>query len=296
MMSDHDPIDDVVRAARPSAPARLAPAIAARMASRRNVRRAAIAATAVLAAAAAVLLWMQHSPERPGPGPIAAATGAPLVRDASVGSSAAPPPDAAPAGWSDMPALLAELERTHHAAIARCVPAARVTVMATFRIARQPDGTSRTDLVIHHSLGYLGYSDEERCLQRVATAIDLPPLPEAIWSIAFTLAPPATSAATTTWSDPLDASGALLATVRPQIETCVLNARVPRPQRAVAVFEPSGGPYRGPATSARARIVLDNRSPNAMRKCVARIARALDVPVLPEHIDQIIVALPIGEP
>lgn len=290
---DADPIDELVREARPGAPPRLAPAVIARVAARRNLRRAAIAASAVLAAAALLLVWVQREPK-----PVAPPAPATHERAAGPPAPAPPtppaPPAAAPPDWSDMPALLAEVEAAQRAAIARCVPASRAPQMATFRIERGPDGKVQTMLVIHHSLGYLGYSDEERCLQKVAAALALPPLPDGLTSVAFTLAPPSAAATTTTWRDPVRTGQELLAPARSRLDTCVLAARVPRPQQALAVFEPAGGPYRAHrAATARARVVLDEHSPWSMQQCVSHAARDIAVPALPEHVDQVILALPL---
>lgn len=289
-----DPFDALVQAARPGAPATLAPSVMARVAARRSLRRAAITGGALLAAAAVVLLWLN----RPGggggqevasrPADHGPAVAPPL--DAGGGPRTVVPPDAAAPGWSDAPALLDDLEHAQRAAIASCVPAARVRALATFRIARQPDGTSSTQLVIHHSLGYLGYSAEERCLQKLVPGFALPALPPGLEAVAFNLAPAAAPVPTGAWLDPLRTGHDLLAPVASRIAACAHAAADLR--GAVAVFEPEGGPYRATRTGARVRIALADGAPVRARRCVDHEATALAVPLLPDHVDQLELALP----
>jgi RNA polymerase sigma factor (sigma-70 family) len=296
---DHDPTDELVRAARPMAPSRLASAVAIQLAARRSRRRATIGGASVLAAAAVVLLWIHHASDVP----VAPPEHGPAIMlavDAGTGSATIIPADAAAPDWTDMPALLAGLERAHRAAIASCrtdddslrLPlSGSAHALATFLIERQPDGSSRTNLVIHHSLGYLGYSWEEDCLQKVAASFGLPPLPPTLWSVAFTLAPPSSPSGGSAWLDPGRAGEDLLAPVRTRLEACVHGARVPHAQQAKAVFEPGGAANRNDHALAHVRIVLDDRATGEMIKCVSRVARDIAVPALPEPVDYIMLAL-----
>lgn len=275
-----DPIDERVRAARPVAPAGLAPAVAARIAARRSLRNAAIGAGTLLAAAAVVLVWLHGGRDAPT-APRPAIT---LHLDAGT----VLPVDAATLGWSDMPRMLAERERAHDKEITACLAGRSARELATFRIERRPDGSSWTHLVIHHSLGYLGYSSEERCLQRLESALAMPALPDGLLAVAFTLAP-APEPTDDRWRDPLQTARSLLEPVRERIDACARGGVL---AGALAVFEPDGGPYRhGTRGGARARIVLADGTPAAVRRCVADIARALEVPPLPADVDQIEVAL-----
>jgi Sigma-70 region 2 len=136
----------------------------------------------------------------------------------------------------------------------------------------------------------LGYSWEERCLQKVAASFGLPPLPPTLWSVAFMLAPPSSPSGGSEWLDPGHAGEDLLAPVRTPLEACVHGARVPHTQQAKAVFEP-GGANRKDHALARVRIVLDDRATGEMIKCVSRVARDIAVPALPEPVDYIMLAL-----
>jgi hypothetical protein len=295
----HDPIDELVRAARPMAPPRLASAVAIRLAARSSRRKATIGGVSVLAAAAVVMLWVHHASDVPVAAPPEHGLAIMPAVDAGTGSATIISPDAGAPDWTVMPALLAELERTHRAAIASCrsdddtlrLPlSGSAHAMATFVIERQSDGSSRTNLVIHHSLGYLGYSWEERCLQKVAASFGLPPLPPTLWSVAFTLVPPSSPSGGTAWLDLGHAGEDLLAPVRTGLEACVHGARVPHTQQAKAVFEP-GGANRRDRALARVRIMLDDRATGEMIKCVSRVARDIAVPALPEPVDYIMLAL-----
>ena len=301
---DHDPIDELVRATRPMAPPRIASAVATRLAARRSRRRATIGGASVLAAAAVVMLWIHHASDVPGATPVPRPGLGPeimLAGDAGTGSATIIPADASAPDWTDMPALLAGLESAHRAAIASCrsgdayemqmqhAASGSAHALATFRIERQPDGTSRTNLVIHHSLGYLGYLSEERCLQKIAASFGLPPLPLPLSSVAFTLAPPS-SPSGSAWLDPGRVGEQLLAPVGTRLEACVHGARVPHAQQAEVVFEP-GGANRQDRALARARIVLDYRATSEMIKCVARVAGDIAVPALPEPVDDVVLAL-----
>jgi len=303
---DHDPIDELVRAARPMAPPRLASAVATRLAARRSRRRATIGGASVLAAAAVVMLWIHHASDAPVAAPVLPPELGLAVMPVDAGTDSATiiSADAGVPDWTDMNALLAGLERAHRAAIASCrsddvyemqmqhAASGSAHALATFRIERQPDGSSRTDLVIHHSLGYLGYLWEERCLQKVAASFGLPPLPSPLSSVAFTLAPPSSPSGGSAWLDPGRAGEQLLAPVRTRLEACVHGARVPHAQQAEVVFEPGGwGANRQDRALARARIMLDDRATSEMIKCVARVAGDIAVPALPTPVDDVVLAL-----
>ena len=291
-----DPLDALVHAARPGAPPALAPSVMARVAARRSLRRAAIAGGALLAAAAIVLVWLNLP--RGGRGDELASRPAdhgPAVappRDAGPGPRTVVPADAAVPDWSDVPDLLDQLERAQRAAIARCVPAARVRELATFRTTPQRDGTSSTQLVIHHSLGYLGYSAEEQCLQKLVSGFALPPLPPGLESVAFTLVPDAAPGSGGAWLDPLRTARELFAPATSRITACAHAAA--DLHGAVAVFEPGGGPYRAVRRGARVRIELAAGAPASAQRCVAHVAAALAVPPLPERVDQLVLALPLA--
>ena len=303
---DHDPTDELVRAARPMAPPRLASAVATRLAARRSRRRATIGGASVLVAAAVVMLWILHAsdvPVAPPPLPALGLAVMPVV-DAGSGSATIIPADAGAPDWTDMPALLAELERTHRAAIASCrsndvyemqmqhAASGSSHALATFRIKRHHDGSWQSYLVIHHSLGYLGYLSEESCLQKVAASFGLPPLPSPLSSVAFTLGRPSSPSGGSAWLDPGHTGEQLLAPVRTRLEACVHGARVPHAQQAEIVFEPGGwGTNRQDRALARARIVLDYRATSEMIKCVSRVAGDIAVPALPEHVDDVVLAL-----
>ncbi|HEX7704227.1 MAG TPA: hypothetical protein VF403_25970, partial [Kofleriaceae bacterium] len=206
-ITDDDPIDELLRAARPAAPPRLASAVAAKLAARRRARITALTGGAVVLVAAAILVVTMRPPsdaESVKPSELAP----PPLKSAGGGRDAAPSPsDAAPwtPSWTDLSALVADLERTHHAAIAACVPAARRRGLANFRIERAPDGTGALQpyLIIHHSLGYLGYSAEERCLADVGLKMIVPPLPDALIGVAFTLDDSVTVTPSSPWQDPV---------------------------------------------------------------------------------------------
>ena len=247
---DHDPIDDLVRAARPAAPPRLASAVTARLAARRSRRMATVGGASVLATAAVVMLWIHRTSDAPVATPVPPDEHRPALAwavDAGMDSATIVPTDAATLDWTDMPALLADLERVNRAALAGCRAddggqSLSGPALPTFRIERQADGTSRCDLVIHHSLGYLSYSAEERCLQKLGRSFALPLLPATLSSVAFTLAAPSSPTSGSAWLDPVHTAQDLLAPVRPRLEKCVHGARVPHAQQAVAVFEPGKGP------------------------------------------------------
>jgi len=258
----------------------------------------------VLVAAAVVMLWIRHASDVPVAAPPMPELGlAVMPVDAGAGSATIIAADAGAPDWTDMPALLAELERTHRAAIASCrsddvnemqmqhAASGSSHALATFRIKRH-DGSWQSYVVIHHSLGYLGYLSEESCLQKVAASFGLPPLPPPLSSVAFTLAPRSSPSGGSAWLDPGRTGEQLLAPVRTRLEACVHGARVPHAQQAEVVFEPGGwGANRQDRALARARIVLDDRATSEMIKCVARVAGDIAVPALPTPVDDVVLAL-----
>jgi stage V sporulation protein SpoVS len=272
---EDDSLDELVRAARPAAPSRLAGAVVAALAARRRARLTAIGIGAVVLASAAVLIVTM----RPPSGTVAAV---PATHEPAGGGRDAAPAisDARTPSWTDLPALIADLETTHHDAIAACVPAARRHGLANFRLERAPDGSgaAKPYLIIHHSLGYLGYSAEERCLADVGLKMIVPPLPEALVGIAFTLDDVVTVAPGSAWQDPVRTGMDAVAPVRARLAACAADAH------ATVAFEPWHGTFR-------ARVMLDDHAPMAMQKCVARVGAEIEVPALPGHVDQIVVAL-----
>jgi hypothetical protein len=283
----HESIDQLVRASRPVAPARLAEGVMAQLAARRRHRVVAVVASAVAIAAVVTLVLVRRSPDIP------AVASSPNDREVAavpiVDAPPAPvavPPDAMPSGWADMRTLLAELERTQRAAIAECARLRRgsAAAPATFWIARYPDGTSQTSLVIHHSIGYLGYSAEERCLQKLAKTFALPPLPEGIESISFllTAAMPKRSHDPSTWRDPRRDARELVARISPALTACV----------------PAGAPLTGSVVirqgvtgRPRLTIVLGSKTTAAIRRCLDAAAAKIEAPELPDYVSAIQLAL-----
>jgi hypothetical protein len=283
-MPDHDPIDDLVRAARPAAPARLAPAIASRLAARRRARFAAITSAVVLGSAATVaVLLVLGSAGDSGPGELASRAVAPAPD--ALGAPAVPPvPDASVPplpSWHDLPALIADLERTQHAALAACAPPSKLRSLAHFQVTRGPDGkTSPPRLILHHSLGYLGYTTEERCLADLGLAMVVPPLPDALASVVFWLDRAPTPPADPAWKDPVRTATDLMAPVQAKLAAC----RDGSPVGVTVVFEATGKTFHG-------RLVLSDY-PNAdLKQCLAGVPPAIEMPALPDRIAQIVFVL-----
>lgn len=293
---DADSVFAIVRTARPSPPAGFAAKVLARGSARPRARAVALGLGVAVAAAAAVVIAVAIRPHAPAPAPVPALGLAP-VPAVPVPAPPLPPVDAmppAPPSWTTLSRLVASIAAEHGDAIAACKPRTPTPVCGgnilgdrhTVFVIRQPDGHAAAELQLTHSIGYCGFTTEERCLQAAIAAIEFPAMPDALFLVALRVGGtrPPSDPIDDPWRDPVATAERLLAGQATALEACLASHEA---RYVIVRFDLEHGAPRAwvPGQAAHSKAEL---------ACFARVVRGLIVPPLPAWVTAIEIEHKVG--
>ncbi|MEP6859948.1 MAG: hypothetical protein ABJE66_04970 [Deltaproteobacteria bacterium] len=278
-MTNDDLLDASIRAARPALATSLAPRVIARAHRPHPARMIAAGLASVVFATVVIALAANRTSHRSEPTP---AILEPALAPAPSPPVPAPAPIPRVSPWADVPGLLAGFARERGTEIAACAKLERGAgdpegkSSPWFRVSR---GSVAVEYLVPHSLGYLGFTDRDRCYQRIAAKLAIPPLPEQLLDMRFTFGPrvAAMPAAYEAWRDPVAAARDLFAQsskVRACVQAEIRNTRGSPPVLVVS-FEAAGG------GKARARVG------DRMSRCLSAARAELVVPALPDELSSL---------
>jgi hypothetical protein len=275
---DNDPVFQRVRAARPPLPATVLAATCARLPVRRRSAAATLAsATVVAMLATTVVVWTHSRGDDVDPPPVLGLERPQAPTPAPPDAAPSPPPPA----WSDLRAVLVELDTKYGDALRRCMKRRRTSV---FVIASRAHG--RNSATYWYPAGE-GIKAEETCLAQTVAAMELPPIPAGT-RIQFRMkldAPAAKSLPSFgVWNDPQQAFATALAPHNDELRACLPK----NGSNVVPVVYENDMPHHPDlALSCNDEGSADEDADDKCGQlppgyaCLTRIVRALELPRLP---------------
>ncbi len=269
---DHDPLFARVRRARPSAPAGFAEELLQRDRSdRRAARFAASAGVALVCAAVACIVWMAHE------------TGEDDRVVVPVHEPSAPAVDPAPVllGWNDLHALWKAIRREYLGVLQSCGGDG----LARLEITRRPDGSARA------TYGQPSYPSPTRvddCHAFVTAAMVLPPMPEQLTAVTFTLDATVNDATSKDWIDPI-------ATFEKAVPVRAMRACLP-PDRGHMIFHIELVHDSEPHTRLSLRLEPSSMTTDsdAQLACLLRLIPQRELPLPPSWpVDYVRIRVPV---